>query len=170
MRRFDHGARHRVTLTLNGRARSGHCEPRTLLSDFLRQELGATGVHVGCEHGVCGACTVLLDGEPVRACLMLAVQAEGREITTVEGLAPDAERLHPVQEAFRQEHALQCGFCTPGLLLTVVALLRETPSPSGEAIRAGLAGNLCRCTGYQNIVRAVRRAAAALRGAEGLRP
>ena len=166
----DAPVRRSVPVRVNGRDCTAAVEPRLLLSDFLRHRLGLTGTHVGCEHGVCGACTVLLDGEPVRACLMLAVQAEGREITTVEGLAPDAERLHPVQEAFRQEHALQCGFCTPGLLLTVVALLRETPSPSDEAIRAGLAGNLCRCTGYQNIVRAVRRAAAALRGAEGLRP
>jgi carbon-monoxide dehydrogenase small subunit len=148
---------------VNGREHAGIVPPRLLLSDFLRHHLGLTGTHVGCEHGVCGACTVLLDGEPVRSCLVLAVQADGAEVTTVEGLAPDSERLHPVQAAFRETHALQCGFCTPGILMTVVALLRDTPAPSDEAIREGLAGNLCRCTGYQNIVRAVRRAAELLR-------
>jgi len=156
-----------VRLRVNGRDYSDVVPPRLLLSDFLRERLGLTGTHVGCEHGVCGACTVLLDGEPVRSCLMLAVQVDGAAITTVEGLAPDGERLHPVQEAFRQEHGLQCGFCTPGILLTAVALLRETPEPSDEAIRVGLAGNLCRCTGYQNIVRAVRRASAILSGRAG---
>jgi len=153
-----------VRLQVNGRDHSAVVPPRLLLSDFLRERLGLTGTHVGCEHGVCGACTVLLEGDPVRSCLMLAVQADGATITTVEGLAPDGERLHPVQEAFRQEHGLQCGFCTPGILLTAVALLRETPEPSDEAIRVGLAGNLCRCTGYQNIVRAVRRASRLLAG------
>jgi aerobic carbon-monoxide dehydrogenase small subunit len=153
-----------VRLRVNGRDYSVVVPPRLLLSDFLRECLGLTGTHVGCEHGVCGACTVLLDGDPVRSCLMLAVQMDGAAITTVEGLAPDGERLHPVQEAFRQEHGLQCGFCTPGILLTAVALLRETPEPSDEAIRVGLAGNLCRCTGYQNIVRAVRRASQLLAG------
>ena len=151
-----------VHARVNGREYTEVVPPRLLLSDFLRDRLGLTGTHVGCEHGVCGACTVLLDGEPVRACLMLAVQADGAELTTVEGLAPDGERLHPVQEAFRQEHGLQCGFCTPGFLMTVIALLRETPDPSDEAIRRGVAGNLCRCTGYQNIVRAVRRASVLL--------
>src|SRR5215510_6208246 len=153
----------KVSVTVNGNTYDvPDVEPRMLLSDFLRERLGLTGTHVGCEHGVCGACTVLLDGEPVRSCLMLAVQAEGASITTVEGLAPDEDRLHPIQEAFHREHGLQCGFCTPGILLTAVALLRETPEPSDEAIRAGLAGNLCRCTGYQNIVRAVRRASESL--------
>ncbi|HEV8311101.1 MAG TPA: (2Fe-2S)-binding protein [Methylomirabilota bacterium] len=147
-----------VRLRVNGRDCAEAVAPRWLLTDFLRDRLGLTGTHVGCEHGVCGACTVLLDGEPVRACLMLAVQADGATITTVEGLAPDGARLHPVQEAFRQEHGLQCGFCTPGLLLTAVALLRDTPRPSDAEIRQGLAGSLCRCTGYQNVVRAVRRA------------
>ena len=148
----------RVRLRVNGRDCMEVVPPRLLLSDFLRERLGLTGTHVGCEHGVCGACTVLLEGEPVRSCLMLAVQADGAAVTTVEGLAPDGARLHPVQEAFRQEHGLQCGFCTPGILLTAVAFLRENPEPSNETIRAGLAGNLCRCTGYQTIVRAVRRA------------
>jgi carbon-monoxide dehydrogenase small subunit len=154
-----------VRVRVNGREHLRTVPSRLLLSDFLRDHLGLTGTHVGCEHGVCGACTVLLDGEPVRACLMLAVQADGHAITTVEGLAPDEERLHPVQEAFREEHGLQCGFCTPGFLLTVVALLRETPAPTDQAIREALAGNLCRCTGYQNIVRAVRRASERLRAA-----
>ncbi len=158
-----------VRVRVNGREYAEDVPPRLLLSDFLRDRLGLTGTHVGCEHGVCGACTVLFDGEPVRACLMLAVQADGATITTVEGLAPDSERLHAVQEAFRQEHALQCGFCTPGFLMTVVALLRELPNPTDAEIRTGLAGNLCRCTGYQNIVRAVRRASILL-GAQAGRP
>jgi carbon-monoxide dehydrogenase small subunit len=163
------GFRLSVRLQVNGRDYSDVVPPRLLLSDFLRERLGLTGTHVGCEHGVCGAGTVLLDGEPVRSCLLLAVQVDGAAITTVEGLAPDGEPLHPVQEAFRQEHGLQCGFCTPGILLTAVALLRETPEPSDEAIRVALAGNLCRCTGYQNIVRAVRRASQ-LRAGEAKRP
>jgi carbon-monoxide dehydrogenase small subunit len=133
-----------------------------LLSDFLRYRLGFTGTHVGCEHGVCGACTIHLDGVTARSCLLLAVQADGAEITTVEGLAPGPDRLHPVQEAFRLEHGLQCGFCTPGLLMTVTAFLRENPSPTDSEIRRELAGHLCRCTGYQNIVNAVRRAGALL--------
>jgi carbon-monoxide dehydrogenase small subunit len=148
-----------VNLTVNGRAYQRAVEPRLLLSDFLRHTLGLTGTHVGCEHGVCGACTVLVDGETARSCLMLAVQADGAEITTVEGLAPGPDRLHPLQEAFWEAHGLQCGFCTPGILITVQALLRENPSPTDEEIRAGLSGNLCRCTGYQNIVKAVRIAA-----------
>jgi aerobic-type carbon monoxide dehydrogenase small subunit (CoxS/CutS family) len=149
----------RVSLTVNGRTYRRTLEPRLLLSDFLRHELRLTGTHVGCEHGVCGACTVLVDGDPARSCLMLAVQADGAEITTVEGLALDAERLHPLQEAFWDTHALQCGFCTSGMLMTSVALLREVPNPTEAQIRAGLSGNLCRCTGYQNIVRAVQLAA-----------
>jgi carbon-monoxide dehydrogenase small subunit len=151
-----------VSLTVNGRAYRRSVEPRLLLSDFLRHELGLTGTHVGCEHGVCGACTVLVDGETARACLMFAVQADGSAITTVEGLAPSADRLHPIQEAFWEAHGLQCGFCTPGILISTVALLRANPSPTDEEIRAGLSGNLCRCTGYQNIVKAVRTAAARL--------
>jgi carbon-monoxide dehydrogenase small subunit len=149
----------RVAVTVNGTRHEGRAEPRLLLSDFLRHELGLTGTHVGCEHGVCGACTVLLDGEPVRSCLLFAVQAEGREITTVEGLAPAAETLHPLQAAFRDAHGLQCGFCTPGILMTMTALLRDSPDPDDPAIREALSGHLCRCTGYQHIVQAVRLAA-----------
>ena len=147
-----------VRVRVNGREYTAQVPARLLLSDFLRGTLGLTGTHVGCEHGVCGACTIHLDGAPVRACLLLAVQADGADITTVEGLAPAPDRLHPVQEAFRQEHGLQCGFCTPGMLMTVTAFLREHPRPTDEEIRQEIAGNLCRCTGYQNIVRAVRRA------------
>ncbi len=148
-----------ITVHVNGRDYAERVPPRLLLSDFLRHHLGLTGTHVGCEHGVCGACTVLLDGAAVRSCLLLAVQTDGAQITTVEGLAGDGERLHPLQEAFREMHGLQCGFCTPGFLLTAVELLRDTPHPDDATIRRELAGNLCRCTGYQNIVRAVQRAA-----------
>jgi len=148
-----------ITVRVNERDYVERVAPRLLLSDFLRHQLGLTGTHVGCEHGVCGACTVLLDGAAVRSCLLFAVQADGARITTVEGLARDGEPLHPVQEAFREMHGLQCGFCTPGVLLSAVELLRDTPHPDDATIRRGLAGNLCRCTGYQNIVRAVRRAA-----------
>jgi carbon-monoxide dehydrogenase small subunit len=153
-------ALHAVTVTVNGRSHTRQVEPRLLLSDFLRHDLDLTGTHVGCEHGVCGACTVLLDGEPVRSCLLLAVQADGHEVTTVEGLAPGPERLHPLQEAFWDAHGLQCGFCTPGFLMTLVPFLAENPDPSEDEIRHALSGNLCRCTGYQNIVAAVRLAAA----------
>lgn len=151
---------HLVTLqtTVNGRRYERAVEPRLLLSDFLRQDLGLTGTHVGCEHGVCGACTVLLDGDAVRSCLMLAVQADGHEVTTVEGLTPSGA-LHPLQQAFHDAHALQCGFCTPGFLMTAHALLRDDPHPSDEAIREALGGHLCRCTGYQPIFEAVRAAA-----------
>ena len=148
-----------IRVRVNERDYVERVAPRLLLSDFLRHQLGLTGTHVGCEHGVCGACTVLLDGAAVRSCLLLAVQADGARITTVEGPARDGEPLHPVQEAFRETHGLQCGFCTPGILLSAVELLRDTPHPDDATIRRGLAGNLCRCTGYQNIVRAVRRAA-----------
>ena len=151
-----------VTLRVNGEERSAEVDVRRTLADFLRDDLGLTGTHLGCEHGVCGACTVLLDGASIRSCLLLAVQAEGAEVLTVEGLARDAE-LHPLQQAFWDEHALQCGFCTPGFLLTAVELLRETADPSEEDIRAAIGGNLCRCTGYVNVVAAIRRAA----GAEG---
>src|SRR5712692_6020438 len=146
--------RRAISVTVNGRTYQRSVEPRLLLSDFLRHELRLTGTHVGCEHGVCGACTVLVDQQPARACLMLAVQADGLNITTVEGLAPTPERLHPVQEAFWNAHGLQCGFCTSGMLITTVALLRERPDPSDHQIREALSGNLCRCTGYQNIVNA----------------
>ncbi len=151
---------HPVRLRVNGRAHEATVEPRRSLADFLREDLGLTGTHVGCEHGVCGACTVLLDGEPVRACLLLAVQCEGAEVTTVEGLAP-GEALHPLQQAFWDHHGLQCGFCTPGLLLTARAFLEENPAPTEAEIREAIAGNLCRCTGYQFIVDAIRAAARA---------
>jgi carbon-monoxide dehydrogenase small subunit len=146
---------HPVTTTVNGRRYTRQVEARLLLSDFIRHELALTGTHVGCEHGVCGACTILVDGTPMRACLMLAVQANGRSLATVEGLAPGADRLHPLQEAFREKHALQCGFCTPGILMTLVAFLRENPQPDEAQVREALSGNLCRCTGYQHIVDAV---------------
>ncbi len=147
-----------VCLTVNGSEIIEQVEPRLLLSDFLRDQLDLTGTHVGCEHGVCGACTVLIDGEPVRSCLMFAIQMEGMRITTVEGLA-GGQDLHPVQEAFQEAHGLQCGFCTPGILLTVLPFLEENQDPSEQEIRELLGGNLCRCTGYQNIVRAVQLAA-----------
>jgi carbon-monoxide dehydrogenase small subunit len=147
-----------TTLTVNGTPYTRTIPVRLLLSDFLRGDLGLTGTHVGCEHGVCGCCTVLLDGEAVRSCLLFAVQCGGHEITTIEGLAPSPDTLHPLQEAFRQEHALQCGFCTPGFLMTLVPFLERNPDPTSEQIREAISGNLCRCTGYQNIVRAVKRA------------
>ncbi len=149
-------------VTVNGHTYSREVEPRLLLSDFLRHELGLTGTHVGCEHGACGACTVLLNGEAVRSCLLLAVQADGTQITTVEGLAPASGGLHPLQEAFWTAHGLQCGFCTPGILLSLQAYLRDHPDPGDNEIRTALSGNLCRCTGYHNIVRAARLAAAQL--------
>jgi carbon-monoxide dehydrogenase small subunit len=145
----------RIDVEINGARYDGDVEPRTLLSDFIRHVAGLTGTHVGCEHGVCGACTVQLDGETVRSCLMLAVQADGRSVLTVEGLARDGEELHPLQEAFHERHALQCGFCTPGFLMSAEALLRERPDPSEREVREALAGNLCRCTGYEGIVEAV---------------
>ena len=146
-----------VAMNVNGRERSGLVEPRKTLADFLREDCALTGTHLGCEHGVCGACTVLLDGEAVRACLLFAVQAEGADVTTVEGLTP-TEGLSPIQEAFREAHGLQCGFCTPGFIVSVTAFLRENPAPTDDEIREGLSGNLCRCTGYQGIVNAVRLA------------
>jgi carbon-monoxide dehydrogenase small subunit len=149
--------RRNVTLTVNQQERAGAAEDRTLLSDFIRDELGLTGTHVGCEHGVCGACTVLMDGLPIRSCLVFAVQAQGSEILTVEGLA-EGSGLNPLQSAFRAEHALQCGFCTPGFLMTATWLMRQEPRPTGEALRDALSGNLCRCTGYANIVRACEAA------------
>ena len=151
-----------INVTINGRQYSGAVEPRKLLTDFLRDDLGLTGTHVGCEHGVCVACTVLLDNEPVRSCLMLAVQANGAELKTIEGLAPSATELHPLQEKFWELHGLQCGFCTPGILLTAVALLREIPNPSEDTIREWISGNLCRCTGYDNIIKSIQQAAKTL--------
>ena len=155
-----------ITVRVNGAEHSGETEPRKLLSDFIRDDLGLTGTHVGCEHGVCGACTVLVNGDPVRSCLMFAVQADGAEIDTVEGLAPDADTLHPLQEKFHERHGLQCGFCTPGILLTARALLRENPAPDDTEIREWISGNLCRCTGYVNIVTAIREAAEQLSAGE----
>ena len=152
-----------VTTSVNGVTYTRVVEPRLLLSDFLRHEIGLTGTHVGCEHGVCGACTILFDGLPMRSCLMLAAQAHGHEIVTVEGLA-DGDRLHPLQEAFREAHGLQCGFCTPGILMTMKAFLDENPSPNEAEIREALSGNLCRCTGYQHIVEAVALAATRMAG------
>ncbi|GAC1677983.1 MAG: (2Fe-2S)-binding protein [Candidatus Dormibacteraceae bacterium] len=146
-------------MKVNGADRPAPVDARRLLSDHLRHDLGLTGTHVGCEHGVCGCCTVLLDGAPVRSCLMLAVQAEGHEVTTIEGLAAPDAPLHPVQQAFHECHGLQCGFCTPGFVMSVVGFLRENPNPSPAEIDEGISGNLCRCTGYASIRRAVQRAA-----------
>jgi carbon-monoxide dehydrogenase small subunit len=148
-----------IELTVNGTPRRGRVEPRLTLADFLREHCHLTGTHLGCEHGVCGACTVLLDGAAVRSCLVFAVQAEGAGVTTIEGMAPPDGELSPVQAAFRDHHGLQCGFCTPGFVVSVTAFLRDHPEPTDDEIRAGLSGNLCRCTGYQGIVKAVRAAA-----------
>ena len=150
-----------VTLTVNGRKRSATVEPRMLLVDFLRHELGMTGTHIGCEHGVCGACTILLDGRTARSCLHFAVAVDGSEVDTVEGVASQ-DLLHPIQEAFHQHHALQCGYCTPGFLMTTIELLKQNPNPDEAAIRRALTNNICRCTGYTNIIKAVAAAAAAL--------
>jgi aerobic-type carbon monoxide dehydrogenase small subunit (CoxS/CutS family) len=152
-----------LTMRVNGEVRSGLAEPRMTLADFLRDELRLTGTHLGCEHGVCGACTILVDGRTARSCLMLAVQAHGADLRTVEGLATSDGPLHPVQEAFSVKHGLQCGFCTPGLLMTVDELLRDDPEPDDATIRSALSGNLCRCTGYESIVEAVFYAAELLR-------
>ena len=162
MKRIDADSRERVGLTLNGREAAGWAEPRMLLSDFLRHEIGATGTHVGCEHGVCGACTVRLDGAPVRSCLTLAVQADGRRVETVEGLAPAGE-LNDLQRAFRRHHALQCGFCTAGILMSLDAWLEGRPTPDETEVRALLSGHLCRCTGYSGIVAAALEVAEARR-------
>jgi carbon-monoxide dehydrogenase small subunit len=155
-------AAHRIRLTVNGVAHEALVEPRTTLADFLRGDLGLGGTHVGCEHGVCGACTILLEGQTVRACLMLAVQADGRRLTTIEGLSRDGV-LHPIQQAFVEEHGLQCGFCTPGFVMSVHELLERQPDPSDDEIRDFLGGNLCRCTGYAAITRSVKLAARRLR-------
>jgi len=149
----------RVQLTVNGQAYAREVEPRLLLSDFIRHDLGLSGTHVGCEHGVCGACTILFDGQPIRSCLTLAVQANGHALHTVEGLAPNATELHPLQQAFQDAHGLQCGFCTPGILMTLLPFLQENPEPTETEVREAISGNLCRCTGYQHIVEAVLLAA-----------
>ena len=151
-----------ITITVNGTQYERTVEPRLLLSDFLRHDLGLTGTHVGCEHGVCGACTVLLDDDPVRSCLLFAVQANNHRVTTVEALGTP-EALHPIQEAFRERHGLQCGYCTPGILMSLVPFLQENPDPTEEEIREAISGNLCRCTGYQHIVDAVKLAAERMR-------
>jgi aerobic-type carbon monoxide dehydrogenase small subunit (CoxS/CutS family) len=153
-----------LRLTVNGEEREGACEPRRLLADFLRENLGLTGTHLGCEHGVCGACTVLLDGEPVRSCLMFAVQAAGHDILTVEGVAPP-DGLHPLQEAFWESHSFQCGFCTPGVVMSALAFLRDVSDPTEADVRQALSGNLCRCTGYQSIVDGILLAASRQTGA-----
>jgi carbon-monoxide dehydrogenase small subunit len=159
----------KITVTVNGTRYEETVPVRVTLADFIRHQLGLTGTHLGCEHGVCGACTILLDGLSARSCLMLAVQADGHEILTVEGIAPNAETLHPLQEAFRDNHGLQCGFCTPGILTTLIEFLRDNPDPTEREVRIGISGNLCRCTGYQNIVIAALDAAKRLR-AEDRRP
>jgi carbon-monoxide dehydrogenase small subunit len=147
-----------IKLSINDKEYAHEVEPRLLLVDFLRQVVGLTGTHVGCEHGVCGACTILVDGSPVRSCLMFAVQADGHELTTVEGLTDNEKALHPLQEAFWEAHGLQCGFCTPGILMTLLPFLKQTPTPSETQIRDAISGNLCRCTGYQHIVDAAKLA------------
>jgi 2-furoyl-CoA dehydrogenase 2Fe-2S iron sulfur subunit len=163
MPRLTARQRHAVSFTLNGRVVEGEAEPRMLLTDFLRHRIGATGTHVGCEHGVCGACTVQIDGEPSRACLTLAVQVDGADIRTVEGLAPAPESLSVLQESFRTHHGLQCGFCTPGILMSLDALLQARPDASEDDIREQLSGHLCRCTGYASIMKAAMHAAEQLR-------
>jgi carbon-monoxide dehydrogenase small subunit len=159
------GETRKIALTVNGKRYEHEVEVRLTLADFLRHSLGLTGTHLGCEHGVCGACTILLDGLTARSCLMLAVQANEHAITTVEGLAPNAEELSPLQEAFRDNHGLQCGFCTPGMLITLTEFLRDNPDPTEHEVRVAISGNLCRCTGYQGIVAAALDAAKRLRGA-----
>ena len=152
-----------ITVTVNDTRYERTVSVRTSLADFLRHDIGLTGTHVGCEHGVCGACTLLLDGEPVRSCLMLAVQADGHELTTVEGLAGSQDELHPIQQAFWENHGLQCGFCTPGMVMNAIDLARSQPNLTEADVRSGLDGNLCRCTGYHNIVKAVLAGAAGMR-------
>jgi carbon-monoxide dehydrogenase small subunit len=151
-----------ITLTVNGKRCTASAEPRRSLVDFLRYDLGLTGTHVGCEHGVCGACTILVNGQSVRSCLTFAVQADGADLTTIEGLSTGRD-LHPIQQAFKDKHGLQCGFCTPAMILTTLELLRDNPEPSEDEIRVGLSGNLCMCTGYVNIIRAVKLAAERMR-------
>jgi carbon-monoxide dehydrogenase small subunit len=155
-----------IRLTVNGERREGRCEPRKLLVDFIREDLGLTGTHAGCEHGVCGACTILYNGEAARSCIMFAVQADGAELVTVEGLADKDGTFHPLQQAFHEHHALQCGFCTPGMLIAALDYLKVNPSPTEDEIREGISAVLCRCTGYINIVKAVKAAAEAMRAAK----
>ncbi len=162
------GETRKISLSVNGKTYEEEVEVRFNLADFLRQQLGLTGTHLGCEHGVCGACTILLNGRSTRSCLMLAVQADGQEITTIEGIAPSDEEMHPLQEAFRDNHGLQCGFCTPGMLTTLIEFLGDNPDPTEEEVRIAISGNLCRCTGYQGIVAAALDAAQRLRKAEGV--
>jgi carbon-monoxide dehydrogenase small subunit len=157
------GEKRSIALTVNGKRYQEEVEVRLTLADFLRHQLGLTGTHLGCEHGVCGACTILLDGLSARSCLMLAVQSDGHEIVTVEGIAPNEQELSPLQEAFRDNHGLQCGFCTPGMLTTLVEFLRDNPDPTEQEVRIAISGNLCRCTGYQGIVLAALDAAKRLR-------
>jgi aerobic-type carbon monoxide dehydrogenase small subunit (CoxS/CutS family) len=156
-----------IRLTVNGARRDGRCEPRKLLVDFIREDLGLTGTHAGCEHGVCGACTILYNGEAARSCIMFAVQADGVELVTVEGLADKDGALHPLQQAFHEHHALQCGFCTPGMLIAALDYLKINPSPTEDEIREAISAVLCRCTGYVNIVRAVKAGAEAMRAKNG---
>lgn len=151
--------KHPISVRINGKQFEHEVEPRLLLADYIRRDVELTGTHVGCEHGVCGACTILMDGKAVRSCIMLAVQADGHEITTVEGLAESEENLHPIQQAFWEAHGLQCGFCTPGILMTLVPYLQENKTPSEQDVREAISGNLCRCTGYQHIVDATLLAA-----------
>jgi 2-furoyl-CoA dehydrogenase 2Fe-2S iron sulfur subunit len=167
MKHYKRGVMHRLEFELNGVARSGHCEPRMLLSDFLRQELGATGVHVGCEHGVCGACTVRINGVAQRSCLQPALAAAGQRVQTVEGLANRDGELTDLQAALRRHHALQCGFCTPGILMSAAEFLERAPDPDQAQVREMLSGHLCRCTGYTNIVMAILETAAQRQGRDG---
>ena len=155
-----------VSVTVNGTAREADVEPRTLLVYFLRETLGLTGTNVGCDTSSCGACTVLLDGESVKSCTLIAAQVDGRAVTTIEGLAPDGEKLHPIQEAFHRNHGLQCGFCTPGMIMAAESYLKENPSPTEEQVRSALEGNLCRCTGYHNIVKSILDAASSMSGSK----
>ncbi len=157
--------RREITVTINGESYTREVETRLTLADFIRHECELTGTHLGCEHGVCGACTILLDGLSARSCLMLAVQADGHELLTVEGIAPNDDELHPLQQAFQDNHGLQCGFCTPGMLTTLIEFLRDNPDPTEREVRVAISGNLCRCTGYQGIVDAALDAAGRLRGA-----
>jgi carbon-monoxide dehydrogenase small subunit len=153
------GEKRKISLTVNGKRYEDEVEVRVTLADFIRGQLGLTGTHLGCEHGVCGACTILFDGRSARSCLMLAVQAHGHELLTVEGIAPSPEELHPLQQAFHEHHGLQCGFCTPGILTTLIEFLRDNPDPTEQEVRIAISGNLCRCTGYQNIVTSTLAAA-----------
>ena len=160
------GETRKIALTVNGKRYEEEVEVRWTLADFIRHQLGLTGTHLGCEHGVCGACTILVDGRSARSCLMLAVQADGHDLLTVEGIAPSPDELHPLQQAFHENHGLQCGFCTPGILTTLIEVLRDNPDPTELVVRIAISGNLCRCTGYQNIVIAALDAAKRLRAGE----